>query len=171
MVDAWNIDGLVVESQGHLRSTVCPLPLAYLLQILPWDSDVDVQMTVDTLSFLASYYNMSVFHYHLPHIPQGRDYLFEINPGFATEGQFDQLNMIDARWIDTETGLFIDVTTVRPNQTARALGVDGALKCKDRHSYLVRMMAIVREGGSGEDGIFLTLYGCFLGARSVSTEG
>jgi len=117
-------------------------------------------MTVDTLSFLASYYNMSVFHYHLPHIPEGRDYLFEINPGFATEGPFDQLNMIDARWIDTQTGLFIDITTVRPNVTARALGVRGALKCKDRHSYLVRMMTDGRKAGSIEDGRFLTLYKC-----------
>jgi len=117
-------------------------------------------MTVDTLSFLASYYNMSVFHYHLPHIPEGRDYHFEINPGFATEGPFDQLNMIDARWIDTQTGLFIDITTVRPNVTARALGVRGALKCKDRHSYLVRMMTDGRKAGSIEDGRFLTLYKC-----------
>ncbi|MCJ1476226.1 hypothetical protein MMC13_004892 [Lambiella insularis] len=106
-------------------------------KILPWDSDIDVQMSVETLSFLASYYNMSLFHYTLPHIPEGRDYLFEINPGFATEGPFDKLNMIDARWIDTDTGLFIDVTVVRPNDTARALGVEGALQCKDKHHYLV----------------------------------
>ena len=95
-------------------------------------------MTVETLSFLASYYNMSVHHHHLPHIPQGRDYLFEINPGFASEGPFDKLNMIDARWIDTETGLFIDITTVRPNNTARNLGIEGSLMCKDKHHYLVR---------------------------------
>ena len=143
MADARHVDGMVVESQGPLRSTLLPVnPLLTAHQILPWDSDIDVQMSVETLSFLASYYNMSVFHYHLPHIPEGRDYLFEINPGFATEGPFDSLNMIDARWIDTDTGLFIDITTVRPNETARALGLEGALKCKDRHSYLVRMMPI-----------------------------
>jgi hypothetical protein len=94
-------------------------------------------MTVETLQFLAAFYNMSVHHYHTPHTPEGRDYLFEINPGFAVEGPFDKLNMIDARWIDMQTGLFIDVTTVRPNVTARALGIEGALQCKDKHHYLV----------------------------------
>ena len=107
-------------------------------QILPWDSDIDVQMTVDTLQFLANFYNMSIFHYHLPGIAAGRDYMLEINPTFATEGPFDKLNMIDARWIDTETGLFIDITSVRPNDTARAQGIVGALKCKDKHKYTVR---------------------------------
>ncbi|MCJ1434511.1 hypothetical protein MMC27_003880 [Xylographa pallens] len=114
-------------------------------KILPWDSDIDVQMTVNTLDFLASYYNMSVFHYHLPHIPEGRDYMLEINPGFATVGSFDKLNMIDARWIDMETGLFIDVTTVRPNTTARALGIEGALQCKDKHHYLEQDIFPLRE--------------------------
>ena len=95
-------------------------------------------MHVDTLHFLASYYNMSIFHYHLPKVTQGRDYMLEINPGFAaTNTQFDKLNMIDARWIDTETGLFIDITTIRPNITAREEGIEGALQCKDKHHYLV----------------------------------
>jgi hypothetical protein len=103
-------------------------------------------MSIDTLSFLAQYYNMSVFHYTLPHIPSGRDYLFEINPGFATtDGPFDRLNMIDARWIDMETGLFIDITTVRPNVTARAIGIEGALRCKDRHTYLEKDLFPLRD--------------------------
>jgi hypothetical protein len=137
----------VVESQGPPRPGSFPIDsLLTFVQILPWDSDIDVQVSIETLSFLASYYNMSIFHYHLPHIPEGRDYLFEINPGFATEGPFDDLNRIDARWIDMETGLFIDVTTVHPNETARALGVEGALKCKDGHSYLVRMRTDGRRG-------------------------
>ena len=95
-------------------------------------------MTVDTLHFLANFYNMSIFHYHLPGVANSRDYMLEINPAFATEGPFDILNMIDARWIDTETGLFIDITSVKPNETARAEGKVGALKCKDKHRYTVR---------------------------------
>ena len=132
------------------------------LQILPWDSDIDVQMTVNTLEFLASYYNMSVFHYHLPRIPEGRDYMLEINPGFSTVGPFDKLNMIDARWIDMETGLFIDVTTVRPNTTARALGIEGALQCKDKHHYLVRPDPTLTQAGTHTD------LPAQLGARFVS---
>jgi hypothetical protein len=94
-------------------------------------------MTTETLKYIASGYNMSVFRYTLPEIPDGRDYMIEINPGFAEEGPNDKLNMIDARWIDMETGLFIDITSVRPDDAKRQKGVEGALKCKDNHHYQV----------------------------------
>lgn len=47
------------------------------------------------------------------------------------------MNVIDARWIDTETGLFIDISTIRKNWTAIEDGMEGALMCKDKHHYLV----------------------------------
>lgn len=134
---AWIAHGLVVESQG-IR--LCVKRGSFLLtttwQILPWDTDIDVQMTIETLSFLANFYNMSVYHFHIPRQPNGRDYLLEINPKF-TDTEPDKWNMIDARWIDIDTGLFIDITAVKPNETARAMGVEGVLMCKDRHRYLV----------------------------------
>ena len=89
------------------------------------------------MHFLALNYNMSMYHYHLPNIPEGRDYMLEVNPAYVNGDVKDKLNMIDARWIDTETGLFIDITTIRVNHTARALGIAGALMCKDKHHYLV----------------------------------
>jgi hypothetical protein len=64
-------------------------------------------------------------------------YLVEVNPRYTIRGTGDKLNVIDARWIDTETGLVIDVSTGRANYTARAQGVKGALMCKDKHHYLV----------------------------------
>ena len=105
---------------------------------MPWDSDVDVQLSYANMHFLASYYNMTMYHYQLPDLQEGRNYMLEINPGYTNGGVEDYLNMIDARWIDTETGLFIDITTLRVNHTARALGVEGAMMCKDKHHYLVR---------------------------------
>ena len=106
-------------------------------KILPWDSDIDVQVTLETLRFLRSYYNLATFHFESEALNgTGRDYMLEINPGFDEDNEFDHLNRIDARWIDTETGVFIDITAVRPNETARALGVEGALRCKDMHHYL-----------------------------------
>lgn len=110
---------------------------ANTVQILPWDSDIDVQMTVDTMRFIATYYNMTVHHFRLPDIAEGRDYMLEVNPAYVNGDPKDWLNMIDARWIDTETGLFIDITSIRVNETARALGIEGALMCKDKHHYLV----------------------------------
>jgi DNA-binding cell septation regulator SpoVG len=89
------------------------------------------------MHFLASYYNMTVYHCKLPHLAEGRDYMFEINPRYVESTQDDRLNVIDARWIDTETGLFIDITTVRIDDSRVFDGVEGALMVKDRHHYLV----------------------------------
>jgi hypothetical protein len=90
------------------------------------------------MEFLASYYNMTEFHYKLSHVPEGRNYLLEINPHYKIRGTEDRLNVIDARWIDTDTGLFIDITTVRKNWTAIEEGDEGALMCKDKHHYYVK---------------------------------
>lgn len=106
-------------------------------KILPWDSDLDVQVDEPTITFLAKYYNMTEYHYDIPEVNGGRTYLLEVNPRYTTPGTEDKLNVIDARWIDTDTGLFIDISTVRANLTARAEGIQGALMVKDRHHYLV----------------------------------
>jgi hypothetical protein len=113
-------------------------------QILPWDSDIDVQVSETTIAYLAKYYNMTEYHFSLPEIETGRNYLLEINPHYNIRGTEDKFNVIDARWIDTDTGLFIDISTVRKNYTAIAQGIEGALMCKDRHHYLVRQPKALR---------------------------
>ncbi|PMD38491.1 hypothetical protein L207DRAFT_431451 [Hyaloscypha variabilis F] len=102
-------------------------------KILPWDSDSDVQVSEASMHYLASYYNMSVFHYRTPRIPEGRDYMLEVNPHYVNREQTDKLNVIDARWVDTTSGLFIDITTARYNYTHPA--GEGMLSCKDGHEY------------------------------------
>lgn len=104
-------------------------------KILPWDSDADVQVTEAGIHYIASYYNMSVFHYRTPRIPEGRDYMLEVNPNYVNREQTDKLNVIDARWIDTTSGLFIDITAVRYNLTHPE--GDGILSCKDGHEFKV----------------------------------
>ena len=124
-------------------------------QILPWDSDIDVQMTLETLAFLHNFYQLAVFHYEPPAEEgsgdgdvagleptkekkkrgRGRDYMLEINPDFARMTPWDKLNSIDARWIDMQSGVFVDITALRPNATARAEGQWQALECKDNHKY------------------------------------
>ncbi|MCJ1327417.1 hypothetical protein MMC10_004086 [Thelotrema lepadinum] len=103
-------------------------------KILPWDSDIDVQVTVDTLSFLFNYYQLYVFHYNHPDFEEGKNYMLEINPNYINSDKWDYLNGIDARWIDMQTGIFIDITAVRVNETAKALGALD-MYCKDRHKY------------------------------------
>ena len=103
------------------------------LQIMPWDSDIDVQVSLSTMHFLASYYNMTIHYYATPLMPAGgRNYMMEINPKYTNGSPDDRLNVIDARWIDTETGVFIDITTVRPKK-----GDERILQVKDKHVYQV----------------------------------
>lgn len=85
------------------------------------------------MHFLASYYNMTIFHYKTPRIPEGRDYMLEINPHYVVRDFSDNLNVIDARWTDTESGLFIDITTVR--KLANNPNGPDILSCKDKHEY------------------------------------
>ena len=114
-------------------------------RILPWDSDIDVQVDEMTISFLAKYYNMTEYRYKLPGLKQRRTYLLEINPHYVNRSQADWLNVIDGRWIDTDNGLFIDISTVRPDEERRSQGVEGALMCKDKHTYLERDLFPLRD--------------------------
>ncbi|KAF2404493.1 hypothetical protein EJ06DRAFT_206671 [Trichodelitschia bisporula] len=113
-------------------------------KVMPWDSDVDVQMSESSMEYLASYYNMTVHHYRLPGVEHGRDFLLEINPHYKNPSTDDRLNVIDARWIDTETGLFIDITTLRRNRTAEVEGLEGHMYCKDKHKYLAAQIFPLR---------------------------
>jgi len=84
-------------------------------------------MTNNTVDFLAKYYNMTVHTY------KKRDYMLEVNPGYTNASYKDNLNVIDARWIDYQTGLFVDITAVRPHETKR-----DTLCSKDNHEEKVR---------------------------------
>lgn len=119
-------------------------------KILPWDSDLDVQVTERTMGYLARYYNMTEYTYAVNKTedgePEMRTYLLEVNPHYTIRGTQDYLNVIDARWIDTENGLFIDISTVRVDYAERRNGKDGALMCKDKHRYLEKDLFPLRDG-------------------------
>ncbi|KAJ5364066.1 uncharacterized protein N7496_009779 [Penicillium cataractarum] len=104
-------------------------------KIFPWDNDLDVQISEPTIHFLAEFYNMTEHHFDLPGVDGGRKYLLEINPNYVVRSEKDRLNVIDARWIDTSSGLFIDITAVRKDEARRQRGETEALMCKDRHHY------------------------------------
>jgi hypothetical protein len=78
---------------------------------------------------------MTEHHFNLPDVDGGRTYLMEINPHYTIRDTRDKLNVIDARWIDTSSGLFIDITTVRSDDQLKARGIQTALICKDGHRY------------------------------------
>ncbi|KAI9692435.1 MAG: hypothetical protein M1822_006666 [Bathelium mastoideum] len=132
-------------------------------RIMPWDTDLDLMISERTIHYLAAYYNMSMHHFDIYGVPPPkakikskgaaekgrvrigkekidptlavpRDYLLEINPHYSNDSQ-DTYNHIDARWVDTTTGLFIDITTLRHNITAESLGMKNRMMCKDGHKY------------------------------------
>lgn len=110
-------------------------------KIFPWDNDLDVQISEPTIHFLADYYNMTEHHFEIPGEKDGRKYLLEINQHYAVKDTRDRLNVIDARWIDMSSGLFIDITAVRKDETKGA----GELMCKDRHHYRQDQIWPLRE--------------------------
>lgn len=128
---------MVVEPEGVIRNHGC-LQMCHALtegQIFPWDNDLDVQISEPTIHFLAEYYNMTEHHFDIPGVEGGRTYLLEINPNYVVRSTDDVLNVIDARWIDTSSGLFIDITAVRKDDERRKHGDPGSLMCKDGHRF------------------------------------
>ncbi|CAH0048253.1 unnamed protein product [Clonostachys solani] len=103
------------------------------IQIMPWDLDADVQVTEADMFFLAAYYNMSTFYFENEEIPEGRLFLLEINPHFKHRETDDRQNVIDARWIDTSSGLYIDITAAR--YAINHEKGEGVLFDKNGHEY------------------------------------
>lgn len=89
---------------------------------------------------------MTEYHFAFLGLASGRGYLSEINPHYTVREAEEGLNVIDARWIDTQSGLFIDISTVRKNRTAIKQGVEGSLISKDNHHYMVSKNEIFPAG-------------------------
>lgn len=129
-------------------------------RIMPWDDDIDVQVSEPAISFLAAYHNMTIHSFaavdldlndaEMELMRGGKRYLLEVNPHYANPSTADWQNVIDARWIDVDTGLFIDITTLRVNQTQeeerkrmyrprgsayRVPEPPQQMYCKDEHSF------------------------------------
>lgn len=104
-------------------------------RVMPWDSDLDVMLSEKSLHLLANYYNMTMHKYRVPGKKKAREYLLEVNPHYS-EAALDRQNRIDARWIDTESGLFIDITTLRSNSSAAFNADHSSMVVKDKHHYL-----------------------------------
>jgi hypothetical protein len=108
-------------------------------KFLPWDNDIDVQMSVETLAGLAPH-NMSEYHYPVAGEARPRVYLLDINPHYTIASTRDVANKIDARWIDTTNGKYIDITVVHasPGKTEHIPFDQDVFFCKDGHRYRVR---------------------------------
>ena len=102
-------------------------------RIMPWDSDIDVQMSIDTMGHLARELNHTK-HTHTFDRGDGskaeKSYLLDVNPNYVYS-LGDRLNMIDARWIDLDTGMFVDITALAHRYKDRP----AIWGCKNWHRY------------------------------------
>ncbi|EON61750.1 hypothetical protein W97_00966 [Coniosporium apollinis CBS 100218] len=110
--------------------------------LLPWDWDVDVQVSGATLAHLATHYNRTLHDYTSPSLAGPRSYLLDINPWSRERERGDGQNIIDARWIDTRNGLYIDITGLSETHPDLAPGV---VSCKNYHRYRMEDLYPLRE--------------------------
>ncbi|KAI0124824.1 LicD family-domain-containing protein [Xylariales sp. AK1849] len=105
-------------------------------RIMPWDYDLDVQVSAATLHYLGKNLNRTMHEYHYSDPTTGADmkkeYLLDINPHHSDVGRGDGQNVIDARWIDISNGMFIDITGLAEREAGRSPGV---WSCKNFHRY------------------------------------
>ncbi|KAM3121951.1 hypothetical protein CJJ07_004994 [Candidozyma auris] len=75
---------------------------------MPWDTDIDVQLPIVQLDRLSRKYNNTLI---LENPRNGNAaYLFEVSPTYVKQG--NSHNFIDARFIDINSGLYIDISAL-----------------------------------------------------------
>jgi hypothetical protein len=114
-------------------------------KIMPWDWDLDTQVSASTLTWLGENLNMT-FHNYTSTNEDGtevhREYLLDINPNHVERVRGDGQNVIDARWIDVRNGLFIDITGLSETNPSTQPGI---WSCKNFHRYRTRDLYPMRE--------------------------
>ncbi|CDO95978.1 unnamed protein product [Kluyveromyces dobzhanskii CBS 2104] len=75
-----------------------------------WDNDADVQMPIAHLNLLAQYFNQTVV-LEDPSEGNGK-FLIDVTSSITTRVNGNGLNNIDARFIDVDSGLYIDITGI-----------------------------------------------------------
>lgn len=114
-------------------------------KIMPWDWDLDTQVSGSTLAWLGENMNMTMHNFTMPDpdgTPVFREYLLDVNPYSAERVRGNGQNVIDARWIDVRNGLFIDITGLSETNPSAQPGV---WSCKNYHRYRTRDLYPLRE--------------------------
>lgn len=81
----------------------------------PWDSDIDVQMPIMSLDHLARNYNQSLI---VSDLTEGYGkYFIDVGSSITHRTKGNGKNNIDARFIDVDSGLYIDITGMALSNT------------------------------------------------------
>ena len=111
-------------------------------QRLPWDWDLDTQVSEHTLFTLGEQYNMTMHKYQSEDGKFEREYLMDVGNMIHERDRGDGMNVIDARWIDVTNGLFIDITGLSETHPDTA---PGWWSCKNYHKYQTSDLYPMRE--------------------------
>lgn len=119
---------------------------------MPYDQDMDIQMPIAEMDRLARKYNNTLIVVNPEGNEQGEGvrYLLEVAPTYVERRRGNGNNVIDARFVDTSTGSYIDLTGLamvksrldkngKPsNDDKRATekeNCDAIYACKNNHYY------------------------------------
>lgn len=122
-------------------------------KLLPWDWDIDTQVSMATMVHLAESHNATKYTYASQtdtefnpatskQIPISRKYHLDVNPAIYTRHRNQGANIIDARWIDIRNGLYIDITAVAETHPKES---PGTWACKNYHRYRTNDLWPMRE--------------------------
>lgn len=95
---------------------------------LPWDQDLDVQVTMKSLITVAKYYNQTLVldltdqDYNV-NLGVG-SYLLDVSSTYFDRQKGEGENTIDARFIDTETGFYVDITALAFTNTVNDIPIN-----------------------------------------------
>lgn len=101
-------------------------------KMLPWDWDIDTQVSESTLNYMGKHHNGTMYNYVSKDGQTKRTYLLDVNPAIVERVRGNGNNVIDARWIDTSNGLYIDITGLSETHPDDRPGV---WSCKNYHRY------------------------------------
>ncbi|SMN19361.1 similar to Saccharomyces cerevisiae YKL201C MNN4 Putative positive regulator of mannosylphosphate transferase (Mnn6p), involved in mannosylphosphorylation of N-linked oligosaccharides [Maudiozyma saulgeensis] len=76
----------------------------------PWDNDFDLQMPLKHLNYMAQYFNQSIIMED-PREGNGR-FLLDVGTSITVRRHGNGNNNIDARFVDIDSGLYIDITAL-----------------------------------------------------------
>jgi hypothetical protein len=111
-------------------------------QRLPWDFDLDTQVSDTTLRRLGTDFNQTTYKYTSLDRRIRRQYLLDVNPWIKERVRGNGMNVIDARWIDVRNGLYVDITGLSETRPDTHPNV---LNCKNYHEYKVGELYPMRE--------------------------
>lgn len=103
-------------------------------RILPWSSGLDVQTTIEDMQHLSEHYSMTTYHFTFPGSDIRRDYLLEVKSELPDKSTADAETETSARWIDMNSGLYIDIKPLRCREKANAEAKDLMARRNERFS-------------------------------------